>query len=91
MGVCYRSSDCFTAKRRRHSVARDDLIQIEGTVKEVMTGGLFRVESEKGQQFTAKISGRMRRYHIKVIPGDKVTVAVSPYDPTHGLIVYRNT
>ena len=72
-------------------MARDDLIQIEGTVKEVMTGGLFRVESEKGQQFTAQISGRMRRYHIKEIPGDKVTVAVSPYDPTHGLIVYRNT
>ncbi len=67
------------------------VIQIEGTVKEVMTGGLFKIESEKGQQFTAKISGRMRRYHIKVIPGDRVTVAVSPYDPTHGLIVYRNT
>lgn len=72
-------------------MARDDLIQIEGTVKEVMAGGQFRIESERGQQFVAKISGRMRRYHIKVIPGDRVTVAVSPYDPTHGLIVYRNT
>jgi translation initiation factor IF-1 len=72
-------------------VARDDLIQIEGTVKEVMAGGQFRVESDKGQAFVAKISGRMRRYHIKVIPGDRVTVAVSPYDPSHGLIVYRNT
>jgi translation initiation factor IF-1 len=56
-----------------------------------MSGGLFRIESEKGQEFRAKISGRMRRYHIKVIPGDRVTLAVSPYDPTHGLIVYRNT
>ena len=72
-------------------MARDDLIQIEGTVKEVMTGGLFKIESDKGQQFVAKISGRMRRYPIKVIPGDRVTVAVSPYDPTHGLIVYRNS
>ena len=45
----------------------------------------------RASSFTAKISGRMRRYHIKVIPGDRVTVAVSPYDPTHGLIVYRNT
>jgi translation initiation factor IF-1 len=72
-------------------VSREDLIQIEGTVKEVMSGGLFRVESEKGQQFIAKISGRMRRFHIKVIPGDRVTVAVSPYDPTHGLIVYRSS
>jgi len=72
-------------------VAREDLIQIEGVVKEIMAGGQFRVESEKGQSFVAKISGRMRRFHIKVIPGDKVTVAVSPYDPTHGLIVYRST
>ncbi len=72
-------------------MSREDLIQIEGTVKEVMSGGLFRVESEKGQQFIAKISGRMRRFHIKVIPGDRVTVAVSPYDPTHGLIVYRSS
>jgi translation initiation factor IF-1 len=72
-------------------VSREDLIQIEGTVREVMAGGQFRVESEKGQTFFAKISGRMRRFHIKVIPGDRVTVAVSPYDPTHGLIVYRST
>jgi len=72
-------------------VSREDLIQIEGTVKEVMAGGQFRVVSEKGQQFVAKISGRMRRFHIKVIPGDRVTVAVSPYDPSHGLIVYRST
>ncbi len=72
-------------------MSREDLIQIEGTVKEVMAGGQFRVQSEKGQQFIAKISGRMRRFHIKVIPGDRVTVAVSPYDPTHGLIVYRSS
>ena len=71
-------------------VAREDLIQIEGTVKEVLAGGQFRVESDKGQEFLAKISGRMRRFHIRVIPGDRVTVALSPYDPTHGLIVYRS-
>jgi len=71
-------------------VAREDLIQIEGTVKEVLAGGQFRVESDKGQQFLAKIGGRMRRFHIRVIPGDRVTVALSPYDPTHGLIVYRS-
>jgi translation initiation factor IF-1 len=78
-------------RERRVCVSREDLIQIEGTVKEVMAGGQFRVESDKGQQFLAKISGRMRRFHIKVIPGDRVTVAVSPYDPSHGLIVYRST
>ena len=72
-------------------MSREDLIQIEGTVREVLAGGQFRGESDKGQQFLAKISGRMRRFHIKVIPGDRVTVAVSPYDPTHGLIIYRSS
>jgi len=44
---------------------------------------------DKGREFIARISGRLRRFHIKVIPGDHVTIAVSPYDPTHGLIVHR--
>ncbi|GBD26105.1 Translation initiation factor IF-1 [bacterium HR30] len=72
-------------------MSREDLIQIEGTVKEVLAGGQFLVESDKGQKFLAKIGGRMRRYHIRVIPGDRVTVAVSPYDPSHGLIMYRSS
>ncbi len=72
-------------------MSREDLIQIEGTVKEVLAGGQFLVESDQGQQFRAKIGGRMRRFHIRVIPGDRVTVAVSPYDPSHGLIMYRSS
>jgi translation initiation factor IF-1 len=47
------------------------------------------VKGDNGMSFLAKIGGRMRRYHIRVIPGDRVTIAVSPYDPTHGLIVFR--
>lgn len=72
-------------------MSKDDLIQIEGTVKEVLAGGQFLVESDQGQKFRAKIGGRMRRFHIRVIPGDRVTVAVSPYDPSHGLIMYRSS
>ncbi len=70
-------------------MSRDDLLSIGGTVKEMLAGGHFRVEGDKGRQFIARISGRLRRFHIKVIPGDHVTIAVSPYDPTHGLIVHR--
>jgi translation initiation factor IF-1 len=84
-----RDSPLCYEERTEGAVARADLIQIQGTVKEILAGGQFRVESDKGQQFLAKIGGRMRRFHIKVIPGDKVTVEVSPYDPSHGLIVYR--
>ena len=70
-------------------LARDDLIQIKGAITEALAGGNYRVKGDNGMTFVAKIGGRMRRYHIRVIPGDRVTIAVSPYDPTHGLIVFR--
>jgi translation initiation factor IF-1 len=70
-------------------LARDDLIQIKGMITEALAGGNYRVKGDNGMEFLAKIGGRMRRYHIRVIPGDRVTIAVSPYDPTHGLIVFR--
>ena len=70
-------------------MSKDDLLQIPGTVTEIMAGGYFRIVGDKGREFSARISGRWRRVHIKVIPGDHVTIAVSPYDPTHGLIVNR--
>ena len=70
-------------------LARDDLIQIEGTVKEVRGGGNFLIKTEMGPTIIAKLSGRMRRFRIRVVPGDQVTVGVSPYDPSRGLIVYR--
>jgi len=70
-------------------MSKDDLLQIPGKVTDLLAGGYFRIMGENGRPFTARISGRLRRFHIKVIPGDRVTVAVSPYDPTHGLIVHR--
>jgi translation initiation factor IF-1 len=70
-------------------MAKDDLLQIPGTVTELGSGGYFHIKGDNGRHFIARISGRLRRYHIKVIPGDHVTIAVSPYDPTHGLIVHR--
>ena len=70
-------------------MSKDDLLQIPGTVTEIMAGGYFRIAGDKVREFSARISGRLRRFHIKVIPGDHVTIAVSPYDPTHGLIVHR--
>lgn len=70
-------------------MSKDDLLQIPGRVTELKSGGFFQITGDNGRQFLARLSGRMRRYHIKVIPGDHVTIAVSPYDPTHGLIVYR--
>ena len=70
-------------------MARDDLVLIEGTVVEVLAGGNFTIEGAKGIRINAKLAGKLRRKHIRVILGDHVTVGVSPYDPTHGLITYR--
>lgn len=70
-------------------MARDDLIQGTGTVEKILGGGRYRITLDGGQIVTAQLSGRMRRFRIRVIPGDKVQVGVSPYDPTHGFITFR--
>lgn len=70
-------------------MARDDLISVEGKVEEASSGGNFIVRLDDDRLIQAKLSGRLRRFHINVIPGDKVTVGLSPYDVTHGLILRR--
>lgn len=71
-------------------MASDDLIEIEGKIKEVFPGGNFLVETEKGMEVHAHLAGKLRRYRIRVVLGDRVTVAVSPYDYTKGRIVFRH-
>ena len=70
-------------------MSRDDLIQATGGVDKVLGGGRYQITLESGQTVTAQLSGRMRRFRIRVIPGDKVQVGLSPYDPTHGFITFR--
>ena len=72
------------------AVASDDLIEFEGVIKEVYQGGNFLVETDKGLEIKAHLAGRLRRYRIRVVLGDKVTVAVSPYDLTKGRITFRH-
>ncbi len=70
-------------------MSRDDLLQLEGTVTEVKSANHFTVQADAGPVVTAQLSGRMRKFRIRVVQGDRVVVSVSPYDPTHGLITYR--
>jgi translation initiation factor IF-1 len=70
-------------------MASEDAIEFEGTIIEVLSGGTFKVDVGEGHMVIAKLSGRMRRHRIRVVLGDKVTVEVSPYDPTRGRITYR--
>jgi translation initiation factor IF-1 len=70
-------------------VAKEEGIQVEGTVIEPLPNAMFRVELENKHVVLAHISGKMRMHFIKILPGDKVTVELSPYDLSRGRIVYR--
>ncbi|MBS1127649.1 MAG: translation initiation factor 1 [Nitrospirae bacterium] len=70
-------------------MAKEDSIEVQGTVLETLPNAMFRVEMENGHKILAHISGKMRMHFIKILPGDKVTVELSPYDLTRGRITYR--
>ena len=70
-------------------MAKEEAITMEGTVVETLPNTTFRVELENGHIITAHISGKMRMYYIKILPGDRVKVAMSPYDLSQGRITYR--
>ena len=69
---------------------RDDHIKLSGVVTQVFAGGQFEVTADSGASVRAQLCGRMRKFRIRVILGDRVTVALSPYDLTHGMIVFRD-
>jgi translation initiation factor IF-1 len=70
-------------------VAKEQALEVEATVVEPLPNAMFRVELENGHRILAHISGKMRMHFIKILPGDKVTVELSPYDLTRGRITYR--
>lgn len=70
-------------------MAKEEAIRVEGEVKSALPNAVFRVELENGHEVTAHVSGKMRMHFIRILPGDKVTVELSPYDVSKGRIVYR--
>lgn len=71
-------------------VAKDDVIEVEGTVIEPLPNTMFKVELENGHQVLAHVSGKIRMHYIRIVPGDRVTVELSPYDLTRGRITFRH-
>ena len=69
---------------------KEEAIEVEGTVLEPLPNAMFRVELDNGHRVLAHISGKMRMHFIKILPGDKVTVELSPYDLSRGRITYRS-
>ena len=68
---------------------KEEPIQVEGTVVESLPNAMFRVELENGHRLLAHVAGKMRMHFIRILPGDKVTVEMSPYDLTRGRITFR--
>lgn len=71
-------------------MAKDDVIELEGTVIEALPNAMFQVEIPGGHKILAHISGKLRMNFIRILPGDKVTVQMSPYDLTRGRITWRS-
>jgi translation initiation factor IF-1 len=70
-------------------MGKEDVIEVQGSVLETLPNAMFRVQLESGHKILAHISGKMRMHFIRILPGDKVTVEMSPYDLSRGRITYR--
>ena len=71
-------------------MAKEEKIEVEGEVVEALPSTMFKVKIDEGQDVLATISGKMRKHYIRILPGDKVKVELSPYDLTRGRITFRN-
>ncbi len=71
-------------------MSKSDVIEVEGTVVDALPNAIFKVRLENGHEILAHISGKLRMNYIRILPGDKVTVELSPYDLTRGRITWRN-
>jgi translation initiation factor IF-1 len=76
-------------RRRQKTMSKEDAIEVEGKVVEPLPNAMFRVVMDNGHKVLAHVSGKMRMHHIRILPGDKVTMELSPYDLTRGRITYR--
>jgi translation initiation factor IF-1 len=70
-------------------MAKKDVIEVEGRVVEALPNAMFHVELENGHKILAHVSGKLRMHYIRILPGDRVTIELSPYDLTRGRIIWR--
>jgi len=72
-------------------MSKEDLIEVEGTVREALPNTMFRVEIQEGHTVMAHLGGKLRKHYIRILPGDRVKIELSPYDLTRGRITFRIT
>ncbi len=71
-------------------MSKEDLVQVDGKITDLRGGGVYTIVLENGATVNARLCGKMKKFKIRIVVGDRVTVAVSPYDVTHGLIMFRH-
>jgi translation initiation factor IF-1 len=84
-----RDADVFLQSVAGGPMAKEGAIEVDGVVQEALPNAMFRVHLENGHEVLAHISGKMRKFYIRILPGDRVKVELSPYDLTRGRITYR--
>jgi translation initiation factor IF-1 len=89
LSACLRGVGPIRPRRAGLNLAKKDAIEVEGTVTEPLPNAMFRVELDNGHKVLAHISGKMRMNYIRILPGDRVLVELSPYDLSRGRVVYR--
>jgi len=80
----------FQQERGVRLSEKEEGIEVEGTVEEALAGGMYKVQVDKGPSVLAYASGKMKKFHIRIVPGDRVKVELSPYDLTRGRITFRD-
>lgn len=88
--LLHRSLNSLPQGRKEVNVSKADVIEIEGKVTEKLPGTKFRVQLENGHEVIAHLSGKLRTNYIRILPGDKVTLEMSPYDLSQGRIIWRD-
>ena len=71
-------------------MSKEDVIEVDGVILDTLTGAMFKVELQNGHEILAHVSGKIRMHYIRILPGDRVTVEISPYDLTRGRITFRH-
>jgi translation initiation factor IF-1 len=88
--LCHARESSHDVPRERAMPTKEEKIEVEGEVVEALPSTMFRVQLESGHSVLATISGKMRKHYIRILPGDKVKVELSPYDLNRGRITYRH-
>ena len=79
----------FPPRKEEHSLSKEDVIEVEGVIQEALPNATFKVKLSNGHEILAHVSGKLRMNYIRILPGDKVTIEMSPYDLSKGRITWR--